>query len=107
MLASIFLIAWLYFMSLRWVYTKILNNCLEIFFLCNLCITSTVMLLHACSFQRVIAPPQHAIFISSEYSVYSGVVLYHAQRWLFRTRAGVLQFKRDNKDIEELQRPAV
>ena len=35
--------------------------------------------------------------------LFSAVVLYRAQRWLFRTRAGVLQFKRDNKDIEELQ----
>ena len=41
-------------------------------------------------------------------------MLYHTQCRLFRTRAGaklkeklVLRFKRDNKDIEELQPPAV
>ena len=42
MLFSMLLLAWLYFT--RWVYKRFLNNCLEMFFLCNLSITSTAML---------------------------------------------------------------
>ena len=58
------------------------------------------------------------MFISSGLSfiLFSGIVLYHTQQQLFRTRAGAklktklvlaLQLKRDNKDhTEELQPPA-
>ena len=110
MLASIFLITWLYFT--RWVYKQILNNCLEIFFLCNLCITSTAMLFRFSNSYRSPA----AIFISSGVTcvLFSGIVVYHAQWQLFRTRAGAklkkklaLQFKRDDKDNEEFQPPVI
>ena len=109
MLFSTFLIAWLYFT--RWVYKKFLNNCLEIFFLGNLSITSTAMLFQFSNNHRSSA----VIFVSSGLTciLFSGIVLYHAQRQLFRTRAGAklkkklaLRFKRENKDIEELQPPA-
>ena len=108
-LVSAFLIAWLY--SIRWVYKQSFNNFLEIFFLCNLNITSTAVLFQYSNNH----PSSAAIFISSGVTcvLFSGIVLYHAQRQLFRTRAGkklkkklVLQFKRDSKNIEELQPPA-
>lgn len=99
MLFSMFLLVWLYFT--RWVYKQFLNNCLEMFFLCNLSITSTAMLFQ---FSNNHCSPV-VILVSSGVTciLFSGIVFYHAQQQLFRTRAGAklkksfaLRFKRDN-----------
>ena len=93
-----FLIIWLCFT--QWVYKDLLNNFLEIFFLCNLIITSTAMLFE---FSKGRHSP--AVMITSTglaLIAFIVITLYHAQWQLFRTRTGQ-KLKKKMEQVFHLQ----
>ena len=101
MIFSSLLQVWLYFT--RGVYKSLLNNCLEIVFLGNLGLTSTVMLFEVSNSTHTPA----VMFISTGITliIFIGIIFYHTQRELFLTRAGA-KLKRTflrskgNKEVE-------
>ena len=94
--ASITLLIWLYFSG--GVYNDWLNNYLEAFFLTNVGFTSTVMLFELSNDEYSPA----AIYISTgiAFVVFTGVIIYHAQRWLIKVVRKVKELssaRRDNR----------
>ena len=83
-LVSMTLLLLLYFTG--WVYNGWLNNCLEVFFLSNLCFTSTAVLYELSNNEHTSA----VIYAStgSTLVVFVAIITYHAQQWLHLTRAG-------------------
>ena len=83
---SIALLTWLYMYFTRWVYESFLNNCLEVFFLCNLSLTSIATLFELSDGSRsptVICTTTGAVFV-----VFVAIILYHATRMLLLSRVG-------------------
>ena len=79
------LIVWLYFTG--WVYESRFNNCLEVFFLYNLTLTSAATLFAFSNNNRSPA----VIYTSTgiTFAIFVGIILYHGQRRLFLSRAGI------------------
>ena len=79
------LLVWLYFTG--WVYESFLNNCLEVFFLCSLRLTSTAALFELSNNSQSSA----VIYASTgtTFVVFFGILLYHAQGRLLLSRVGV------------------
>ena len=111
MVFSTFLLIWLCFT--QWVYKDLLCNCLELLFICNLSITSTALLLFSSNSQL----SSVVIFLSTglTFVVFIGIILYHCQRQLFKTRAGakfkvkllaMLHIKKEHTEIEVTPLPA-
>ena len=81
---SVLLLGWL--SSAHWVYESPLNNFLEIFFLCNIIVTSAAVSFNLYNQRNNPA----AIYISTSVTlvIYVGIILYHALRQLLLTRFG-------------------
>ena len=77
--------AWLYFT--RWVYKDLLNNLLEMAFLANLGLSSTVMLYMVSSGAQ---PPVAVTYTSTgiAFVLFVGIIFYHVLKKLFLTKAG-------------------
>ena len=88
------LLLWLYFT--RWVYESITNNCLEVLFLCNLSLTSTVILFELSIDKQSLTTTFTSTGVS--FVIFLVILLYHTQRQLFLTRAGA-KFKKRVIDI--------
>ena len=83
-LVSISLLMLLYFTGQ--VYNRLLNNCLQVFFLSNLAITS-IARLYQLSTKRY----SSAVVYTSTglaFVIFFGVIIYHAQQQLYSTQAG-------------------
>ena len=83
-LVSITLLLLLYFTG--WVYSSWLNNCLEVFFLSNLCFTSTAVLYELSNNAHSSAVIYTSTGITFVVSV--GLVIYHVQQRLHLMRSG-------------------
>ena len=78
------LLIWLYFTG--WVYKSFFNNCLEIFFLSNLSLTSTAALFEHSN--NTYSPIVIYTSTGTAFVVFVGITLYHVQRMLFLSRVG-------------------
>ena len=78
------LLIWLYFTG--WVYKSFLNNCLEVFFLCNLSLTSTAALFELSDNSQ--SPTVIYASTGTAFVVFVGIILYHAQRRVLLSRVG-------------------
>ena len=101
---SFILLAWLQFSG--WVYEGLLNNCLEFIFLLNLGLTSIAILIYKQPHPVVIYSSTGIAFV-----LFVGIILYHAQRQLFLTRAGAklrknlsqILHRKSDEDVESIQ----
>ena len=101
---SFILLAWLQFSG--WVYEGLLNNCLEFIFLLNLGLTSIAILIYKQPHPVVIYSSTGIAFV-----IFVGIILYHAQRQLFLTRAGAklrknlsqILHRKSDEDVESIQ----
>ena len=75
---------WLYFTG--WVYKSLLNNCLEVFFLFNLSLTSVAALFELSDGSH--SPAVVYTSTTTAFTLFVGIVLYHTLRRLFLSRAG-------------------
>ena len=73
---TVALLIWLYFTG--WVYKHFLNNCLEVFFLCNLSLTSVAALFQLSNNSH--SPVVIYVSTGTVFMVFVGIILYHAQR---------------------------
>ena len=105
---SVGLLTWLYFT--RWVYINVLNNYLEITFICNLGITSATILFKLANHKEFSAVTHTSIGITLV--LFIAIVLYHAQNRLLQTRPGstfkekftkVVKRKRDEKSKSQVK----
>ena len=78
------LLIWLYFTG--WVYKSFLNNCLEVFFLCSLSLTSTAALFELSNNSQ--SPTVIYASTGTAFVVFVGIILYHAQRRVLLSRVG-------------------
>ena len=78
------LLVWLFFTG--WVYESWFNNCLELFFLYNLSVTSTATLFVLSNNSR--SPAVIYTSTGTAFVIFVGIIFYHCQRRLFLTRAG-------------------
>ena len=78
------LLLWLYFTG--WVYKSLLNSCLEVFFLCNLKLTSVAALFELSDGSH--SPAVVYTSTGTAFVVFVGIILYHALRRLLPSRAG-------------------
>ena len=82
---SFCLLAWLYFTG--WIYESLIANCLELIFLLNLGLTSTAIHFEISQInERSSAVIDTSVGIS--FVLFIVIILYHAQKQLFSTRAG-------------------
>ena len=82
---SFCLLAWLYFTG--WIYESLIANCLELIFLLNLGLTSTAIHFEISQIkERSSAVIDTSVGIT--FVLFIVIILYHAQKQLFSTRAG-------------------
>lgn len=66
---------------------SIFNNCLEVFFLYNLSLTSAVTLFAFSNNSR--SPTVIYTSTGTTFAIFVGIILYHGQKRIFLSRAGV------------------
>ena len=80
------LLAWLYFTG--WIYNIWMNNCLELIFLLNLGLTSTAVLFEMSQSSERRSSAVIDLSVGITFVLFIVIILYHAQKQLFSTRAG-------------------
>ena len=99
-----------YFAGVKGTYQNRIHNYLELVFLCNLCLTLVAVLFELSNDER--SPTPICISTVTAFLIFVGIVLYHAQRQVFLTKAGanlknkIIQLyflSKNNSDHLELQ----
>ena len=83
---SSFLQVWIFFT--KWVYKCNLINCLEVLYLCNLGITSTVLLLELSTYNICMSTVVVYISTGIVFLKFILILIYHVQRTFFLTEVG-------------------
>ena len=96
---TVTLLIWLCFTGL--VYESFLNNCLEVFFLCNLTFTSIASLFELSDGRR--SPAVIYTSTGTAFIVFVGIILYHALRRLFLSQVGVklVEMVYSKRDVDD------
>ena len=79
------LLIWLYFTG--WIYKSFVNNCLEVFFLCSLSLTSVATLFELSD--GSLSPAVVYTSTGTAFALFVGIILCHALRRLLLSRVGV------------------
>ena len=92
-----------YFAGVQGTYQNRVHNCLELIFLCNLCLTSVAVLFELSNDKRSPIP----LYMSTvtAFVTFVGIIIYHAQRQLLLTSIGaklknkILRVSKNNSEM--------